>query len=45
MKIMFNGLDRPFGLLNLSYGCFAKHHSLSIYEINDNVLLSFLLMM
>jgi hypothetical protein len=38
MKIMFNGLDRPFKLSNLRYGCeareilyFAKHHSLTIY--------------
>jgi hypothetical protein len=38
MKIMFNGLDRPFELLNPRYGrearellCFAKHHSLTIY--------------
>jgi hypothetical protein len=38
MKMMFNGLDRPFELLNLKYErevqkilCFAKHHSITLY--------------
>jgi hypothetical protein len=37
MKMMFNGLDRPFELTNLKNGrkarevlCFTKHHSLSL---------------
>jgi hypothetical protein len=37
MKMMFNGLDRPFELLNSRYGreaqkifCFAKHHSITL---------------
>ena len=38
MKMMFNGLDRPFELLNSRYGreaqfffYFAKHHSITLY--------------
>jgi hypothetical protein len=38
MKMMFNGLDRPFELSNSRYGreaqetlCFTKHHSLTLY--------------
>jgi hypothetical protein len=37
MKMMFNGLNRPFELSNSRYGhkgweilCFAKHHSLTL---------------
>jgi hypothetical protein len=37
MKMMFNGLDRPFELLNSRYRCeaqfffyFAKHHSITL---------------
>jgi hypothetical protein len=40
MKIMFNGLDRPFELLNSRYGrearevwCFTKHKSVVCFML------------
>jgi hypothetical protein len=49
MKIIFNGLDRPFELSNSRYGrkawevlFFAKHHSLYIYIERERVVLSWI---
>jgi hypothetical protein len=46
MKMMFNGLDRQFELLNSKYGreaqkilSFAKHHNITIYIEREKYLM------